>query len=97
MTGSRWNTPSSATLRRPVSTTKSSVPFRALRLRAPEGRDEAVEHGARLVLALLERGADDRREVADILGDEEIVLHEALDAAQAAAIGIAQEGGDLAL
>ena len=46
---------------------------------SPEPADEPVEYGRRLRLALLERSADDRRQVADVLGDEEIVLHEALD------------------
>ena len=53
---------------------------RALRA-APKPAEEAVEHGARLGLALFQRRADDRGEIADVLGDEKIMLHEALDRA----------------
>ena len=35
--------------------------------------------GVALGLALLESGADDRGQVADVLGDQEIVLHEPFD------------------
>jgi len=62
-----------------------------------EGADQAGQAGARLLLARLQRGADDRGEVADILGDEEIGLHEALDRRLATAAGITDRGRDLAL
>ena len=44
--------------------------------------------GVGLGLALLERGADDRGQVADVLGDQEIVLHEAFD------VGLARRGSN---
>ena len=53
--------------------------------------------GMRLGLALFQGGADDRGEIADILGDEEIMLHEAFDAGEAAARRIAELRRDLAL
>src|SRR5262249_9477555 len=45
----------------------------------------------------LELGAEDAREVADFLGDQEVVLHEALDAARAGMVGVAHAPPDLAL
>ena len=53
--------------------------------------------GAGLACALLERGAEDRGEVADVLGDQEVVLHEALDVLQARMLGVAEPHRDLAL
>ena len=44
--------------------------------------------------ALLERRADDRGEIADILGDEKVMLHEALGAREAGAIMIAEFRGE---
>ena len=58
---------------------------------------ETVENGARLGVLFLQRRADDGGEIADILGDEEIVLHEALDVAHSVARDIAETGGDAAL
>ena len=58
----------------------------ALAQHAPAARpqlgDHAVEHRHGLRLPALQRGAQDRGEVADVLGDQEVVLHEALDVAQ---------------
>ena len=61
---------------------------------APQAPDEPVEHRGRLRLTLLERGADDRRQVADVLRDQEIVLHETLDVGLAGARRIAELAGD---
>ncbi len=61
---------------------------------APQPSDEPVEHRRGLRLALLERGADDRRQVADVLGDQEIVLHEAFDVGLAGPGRIAELPGD---
>src|SRR6185437_11059517 len=69
----------------------------ALDLAPPEGRPAApAEAGLALLLGLEER-AEDARQVADILGDEEVVLHEALDAARPGMVGIAHAAADLAL
>ena len=61
-----------------------------LRRPAAAETEEAVEHRGRLAVVLLERGAEDAGEVADLLGDEEVVLHEALDVAQAGMRGVAE-------
>ena len=60
-------------------------------------RRRAVEARHLLGLRLLERGAEDAGQVADILGDQEVVLHEALDRRQAGMAGVAEALGDLAL
>src|SRR5205814_10320608 len=59
--------------------------------------EKAVEHRGRLAVVLLERGTEDAGEVADFLGDEEVVLHEALDVAEAGMRGIAEADGHAAL
>ena len=64
---------------------------------AAQAAEEAVERLGRLGVTLLERGADDRGEIADVLGDEEIVLHEAFDVGLAGARGVAEPFGDRAL
>ena len=61
---------------------------------AAQAPDEPVEHRRRLGLPLLERGADDRGQIADVLGDQEIVLHEALDVGLPGARRIAELAGD---
>ena len=66
-------------------------------LRWPEPRHHAAEHRHCLGLAVLELGAEDRGEVADVLRDQEVVLHEALDVAQAGMRGVAEPHRDLAL
>ena len=45
----------------------------------------------------LERGAEDAGEVADALGDQEVVLHEPLDAARAGVVGVAHARRELRL
>ncbi len=49
---------------------------------------QQAEPGAPVVLGL-QRGAEDPRQVADVLGDQEVVLHEALDVLDPAARGVA--------
>ncbi len=67
-------------------------------LRAPaQAAEQPVEPLRGLGLPLLQRRADDRGEIADVLGDQEIVLHEALDGALAGARAIAEPLGDRAL
>ena len=68
-----------------------------LALAAREAEEQAVEARHLLGLLLLERRAEDAGQVADILGDQEIVLHEALDRRQAGMAGVAEPFGDLAL
>src|SRR5262249_56626025 len=41
--------------------------------------------------------AENGGEIADVLGDQEVVLHEALDIAQARMLGVAESHRDLAL
>ena len=55
-----------------------------------ERRKQCVERGQALQLLQLERRADDTGQIADFLGDEEIMLHEALDRAQAGMALIAE-------
>ncbi len=55
-----------------------------------ERPQQPAEAGRRLELLHLQRRAQDRRQIADVLGDEEVVLHEALDRAQAAAPVVAE-------
>ena len=55
-----------------------------------ERRQKRAEARQRLQLLHLERRADDAGELANFLGDEEIVLHEALDGAQAGMPAIAE-------
>ena len=90
LTGSRLKTSASATFRRPLSMRKSLVAA-DLAARAPAQRiEQAAEPGERLDLLHLQRRAQDGRQVADVLGDQEVVLHEALDGAQAAALDVAE-------
>ena len=97
LTGSRAKTSGSAMLMRLLSTTKSSLSGICGVWRGRKRADEAVEHRRRLGLTLLERRAEDGGEVADLLGDQEVVLHEALDVFQAGMRGVAEPHRDLAL
>ena len=62
-----------------------------------EGEEDAVEAGNVLGLLLLKCRAEDAGQVADVLGDQEVVLHEPLDRRQAGVAGVAEPLGDLAL
>ncbi len=63
----------------------------------PQAPDEPAKRGRSLRVPILERRADDRGQIADVLGDEEIVLHEPLDVDQPRAGRIAELTGDRAL
>ncbi len=65
--------------------------------RGTKSRDDAAQNRRRHRLALLEAGAQDGGEIADMLGGEEVVLHEALDVAQARMLGVAEPHRDIAL
>jgi len=52
---------------------------------APERRKPGEPRG-RLGLPFFERCADDRGQIADILGDQKIMLHEPLDAGETALV-----------
>ncbi len=65
-------------------------------LLAPK-RPETVERRRGFGLPFFERRADDRGQIADILGDQEVMLHEPLNARQTAARRIAEPFGDPAL
>ena len=62
-----------------------------------EAAERRGEPGKLLGLLVFEGGAEDAGEVADVLGHQEIVLHEALDGGQAGVIVIAEGFGDFAL
>ncbi len=79
---------------RPFSTSKSPVAM-AARLRRKGAKP--VEPRGRLGLPFLKRRADDRGQVADILGDQKIMFHEPLDAGETAPRRIAKPVRDPAL
>ena len=62
-----------------------------------QSRHQAAQDRNALGVAVFQFRAEDRGEVADILGDQEVVLHEALDILQAGMLGVAEPHGDLAL
>ena len=66
------------------------------RLRRAGGKETAQAFGLFLMVCF-QLGSEDARQAADILGDEEIALHEALDALLALAVAVAHAGGDLGL
>ncbi len=68
----------------------------AVEIAAAERERGQAEARRPLVLAL-DRRTQDARQVADVLGDQVVVLHEALDAAGAGVIAIAHAAADLAL
>jgi hypothetical protein len=96
LTGSRLKTSASARLMRFVLEKVGSVPG-ILRGRLAKRLHNAGQAGSLLGLLVLEPGADDPGEIADILGDQEIVLHEAFDRRQAGMILVAKARGDVAL
>ncbi len=55
-----------------------------------ERPEQPAQPRRRLELLHLQGCAQDRRQIADVLGNEEVVLHEALDRAQAAALAVAE-------
>ena len=63
----------------------------------PQPRHHAAQHRRRLGLLVFQLGAQDRGEIADVLGDQEVVLHEAFDILHAGMRGIAEPDRDLAL
>ena len=63
----------------------------------PQPRHHPREHRRRLGLLIFQLGAQDRGEVTDLLGDQEIVLHEAFDILHARMGGISEPDRDLAL
>jgi hypothetical protein len=68
-----------------------------MRTHAPPAAEDAVETGRALGVALLKPRANNRGQVADILGDQEIVLHEALDRRLAGMAVVAELVGDVGL
>ena len=63
----------------------------------PQPRHHAAQHRRRLGLLVFQLGAQDRGEIADVLGDQEVVLHEAFDILHAGMRGVAEPDRDLAL
>ena len=63
----------------------------------PQPRHHAAQHRRRLGLLIFQLGAQDRGEIADVLGDQEIVLHEAFDILHAGMRGVSEPDRDLAL
>ena len=97
LTGSRANTSLSAMVRRLLSSRKSSLSGSGRRPRGPKLRHHPAQHRSGLGLLVFELRAQDRGEIADVLGDQEVVLHEALDVLHARMLGVAEPHRDLAL
>ena len=66
-------------------------------LHRPKPLHDAAEHRNALGVAVFQFGAQDSCQVADILGYQEVMLHEALDVLQAGMLGVAESHRDLAL
>ncbi len=62
-----------------------------------EARHHAVEHRHGLRFTFFQPRAENRGQVADVLGDQEVVLHEALDILHAGMRRVAKPHRDLAL
>ena len=62
-----------------------------------KARHHAAEHRHGLGLAVLELGAQNGGEIADVLGNQEVMLHETFDITQPGVLGVAQPHRDLAL
>ena len=60
-------------------------------------RHHAAQHRRGLGLLVFQLRAQDRGEIADVLGDQEVVLHEAFDVLHAGMRGVAEPHRDLAL
>ncbi len=65
--------------------------------RRAKPRNHPAQHRSRLRLPVLEIRAHNGGQIADMLGGQEIVLHEALDIAQAGMLGVAKPHRDLTL
>ena len=63
----------------------------------PQPRHHPAQHRRGLGLLVFQLGAQDRGEIADVLGDQEVVLHEAFDILHAGMRGVAEPDRDLAL
>ncbi len=63
----------------------------------PQPRHHAAQDRRGLGLFLFQLGAQDRGQIADVLGDQEVVLHEAFDILQTGMRGVAEPDRDLAL
>ena len=98
LTGSCLKTSGAARLMRLLSTMKSSLS--GTRRCFMPGRNRAImrlKHRRGLGLLVFQLGAQDRGEIADVLGDQEVVLHEAFDVLHAGMRGVSQPHRDLAL
>ena len=97
LTGSRLNTLALAMVMRFLSTMKSSLSASWRRLTGLNLRHQAAQHRHALGVAVFQVRAQDGGQVADVLGDQEVMLHEALDVLLAGMLGIAEPHRDLAL
>ena len=69
----------------------------AARRARPQPRHHPGQRRRRLGLLIFQLGAQDRGEVADFLGDQEVVLHETLDVLHAGMRRVAEPHADFAL
>ena len=65
--------------------------------RRAQPRHHPAQHRHALGVAVFQFGAQDGGEIADVLGDQEVVLHETLDVLLARMRGVAEPHRDLAL
>ena len=63
----------------------------------PQPGDDAAQNRRGLGLKFFEIGAQEGGEIADMLGGQEVVLHEAFDVLQAGMLGVAEPHRDIAL
>src|SRR6266851_2851372 len=97
LTGSRSKALSLATFSRSLSITKAGEILYVLAASPRPALDGAGEPRRHLGVNLLQCRADDGSQVADVLGDEAVVLHEALDLAQPRMLGVAEAERHLVL
>ena len=66
-------------------------------LHGPQPRHHTAQDRHALGVAIFQFGAQNRREIADVLGDQEVVLHEAFDVLQSGMLGVTEPHRNLAL
>ena len=70
---------------------------RAAAPRRAQPRDHAAQYRRRFGLQFLQTRAEEGGEIADMLGGEEVMLHEALDILQSGMLGVTEPHRDIAL
>ena len=97
LTGSFLKTSGDFGTTRPLSSLKAGASLRVPGCSWKQPADHAAEPRRILHLPGFEAGAENARQIAHILGHQEIVLHEALDVLQSAMRLVAEALGDVGL